>query len=44
MNDPVTDIIRLWKIPVGPWGKAVIEFIVTWFDWFFDGLKEALNF
>jgi glycine betaine/proline transport system permease protein len=44
MNDPVSDFIRHWKIPVGPWGKAVIDFIVTWFDWFFDGLKDTLNF
>jgi glycine betaine/proline transport system permease protein len=44
MNDPVTDIIRLWKIPVGPWGKSLIDFIVYWFEWFFDGLKDSLNF
>ena len=44
MNDPVSNFIKLWKIPVGPWGKAFIDFIVTWFDWFFDGLKNTLNF
>ena len=45
MNDPVS----LWiadkanKIPVGPWGKNLIDFIVTWFEWLFDGLKNGLN-
>jgi glycine betaine/proline transport system permease protein len=43
MGDPVSDFIRLWKIPVGPWGKAIIDFIVTWFEWLFDGLKDGLN-
>jgi glycine betaine/proline transport system permease protein len=43
MNDPVSELIKLWKIPVGQWGKAVIEFIITYFEWFFDGLKIALN-
>lgn len=45
MNDPVS----LWiadkanKIPVGPWGKNLIDFVVTWFEWLFDGLKDGLN-
>jgi glycine betaine/proline transport system permease protein len=32
------------KILVGKWGKSLIDFIVTWFEWFFDGLKNGLNF
>ena len=32
------------KIQVGLWGKALIEFIVTYFQWLFDGIKIALNF
>jgi glycine betaine/proline transport system permease protein len=44
MTDPLSDLLRSWKIPVGPWGKAMIDFIVTWFDWLFDGLKDILNF
>jgi glycine betaine/proline transport system permease protein len=32
------------KILVGKWGKALIEFIVNWFQWFFDALKISLNF
>ena len=41
--DPVTKFIASWKIPVGAWGKSFIEFFVTNFEWFFDGLKEGLN-
>ena len=32
------------KIQVGQWGKSLIELIVTYFQWLFDGLKIALNF
>jgi glycine betaine/proline transport system permease protein len=42
--DPVSDFIRSWKIPVGAWGKAVIDFIVKWFQWLFDAIKISLNF
>jgi len=42
--DPVTTFIRSWKLPVGPWGKTAIDFIVTYFQWLFDGLKISLNF
>lgn len=42
--DPVSDLIRSWKIPVGKWGKGLIDFIVAYFQWFFDALKVSLNF
>jgi len=42
--DPVSEFIRSWKIPVGKWGKAAIEFIVDYFQWLFDALKVSLNF
>jgi glycine betaine/proline transport system permease protein len=42
--DPVSEFIRSWKIPVGAWGKAMIDFIVTWFQWLFDAIKISLNF
>ena len=42
--DPVTTFIRSWKLPVGPWGKTAIDFIVTYFQWLFDALKVSLNF
>jgi len=43
MSDPISELIRLWKIPVGQWGKAFIEFVITYFEWFFDGLKNGMN-
>lgn len=42
--DPLSELITGWKIPIGQWGKAFIEFIVTYFQWFFDAIKEVLNF
>jgi len=41
--DPVTKLITEWKIPVGKWGKAVIDFIIEYFQWLFDAIKYALN-
>jgi glycine betaine/proline transport system permease protein len=41
--DPVSQWIIDRKIPVGQWGKAVIDFIITYFQWFFDALKASLN-
>jgi glycine betaine/proline transport system permease protein len=32
------------KIQVGLWGKTLIEFIVTYFQWLFDAIKLSLNF
>ncbi len=42
--DPLSDLIRSWKIPVGKWGKALIDFIVDYFQWLFDALKISFNF
>ena len=42
--DPLTKLITDYKIPVGKWGKAVIDFVVEYFQWFFDAIKQALNF
>lgn len=41
--DPITEFISSWKIPVGTWGKKAIEFFVTNFEWFFDGIRGGLN-
>jgi glycine betaine/proline transport system permease protein len=43
MIDPISKWLAGGKIPVGKWGKALIDFIVTYFEWFFDGLKDGLN-
>ena len=42
--DPVTAFIRSWKLPVGPWVKSFMDFIVNYFQWLFDALKVSLNF
>lgn len=42
--DPVSDYIKSWKIPVGQWGKAVIDFIITYFSWLFDFIRLVFNF
>ena len=42
--DPVSNLIRSWKIPIGTWGKSFIEFVVEYFQWLFDALKISLNF
>jgi len=42
--DPVSELVRAWKIPVGKWGKALIDFIVEYFQWLFDAIKISLNF
>jgi glycine betaine/proline transport system permease protein len=42
--DPVSKFIATWKIPIGQWGKAAIDFIVAYFQWLFDALKVSLNF
>jgi glycine betaine/proline transport system permease protein len=43
MNDPLSELISLWKIPVGQWGKSAILFVTDNFEWFFDGVKNVLN-
>jgi glycine betaine/proline transport system permease protein len=41
--DPVSKILTSWKIPIGKWGKGLIDFIVTYFQWLFDAIKGALD-
>ncbi len=41
--DPVSKFVAGWKIPIGQWGKSFIDFIVTYFQWFFDGLSAVLE-
>jgi glycine betaine/proline transport system permease protein len=41
--DPVSKLITGWKIPIGQWGKAVIDFIVDYFQWFFDAVSTVLE-
>ncbi|MFA5951960.1 MAG: choline ABC transporter permease subunit [Hyphomicrobium sp.] len=41
--DPVSKLISEWKIPVGRWGKALIDFIIDYFQWFFDAISTVLE-
>jgi glycine betaine/proline transport system permease protein len=42
--DPLSRLIASWKIPIGRWGKSLIDFIVTYFQWLFDAFKFTFNF
>ena len=42
--DPISELLTSWKIPVGAWGKAIIDFITTNFEWLFDAIKDGLKF
>ncbi|HMT13618.1 MAG TPA: ABC transporter permease subunit, partial [Aestuariivirga sp.] len=41
--DPLSQAITQWKIPVGAMGKAAIDWVVEYFQWFFDGLSTVLE-
>jgi glycine betaine/proline transport system permease protein len=41
--DPVSKSLTDWKLPVGKWGKAFIDFIIDHFQWFFDGVSATLQ-
>ncbi len=43
MIDPLSKFVASWKIPVGAWGKSLIDLIITYFEWLFDGIKNSLN-
>jgi glycine betaine/proline transport system permease protein len=45
MSDPISVWLsdKANKIPVGSWGKSFIDFVITYFEWFFDGVKTGLN-
>ncbi len=41
--DPISRLVAVWKIPIGKWGKSFIDFIVEYFQWFFDGVSAVLE-
>ena len=41
--DPVSKALTDWKLPIGKWGKAFIDFIIDHFQWFFDGVSATLQ-
>jgi glycine betaine/proline transport system permease protein len=42
--DPITELIRSGKIPIGRWGKSFFDFLTTNFEWFFDSIADGLTF
>jgi glycine betaine/proline transport system permease protein len=43
MMESLSDLITGYKIPIGQWGKAFIDFIIEYFQWFFDGISAVLE-
>jgi glycine betaine/proline transport system permease protein len=41
--DPVAKLLLDWKIPVGKWGKALIDVFIDNFQWLFDAIKWLLD-
>ena len=41
--DGFTDAIESAKIPLGDWIEAFVDFLNTYFFWFFDGLTQGLE-
>lgn len=41
--DEMSKWIASWKIPVGLWGKALIDFFITYFQAAFDALSDGLT-
>ncbi len=41
--DPVSKLITGWKIPIGQFGKTVFDFIIDYFQWFFDAVSTVLE-
>ena len=42
--DPLSELIRNMKIPVGRWGKAFFDFLTQNFEWFFSSIATAATF
>jgi glycine betaine/proline transport system permease protein len=41
--DPISKFVTEWKLPIGRWGKAIIDFVVTYFQWLFDAISAVLE-
>ena len=41
--DPISKHLADWKLPVGQWGKAFIDFIIERFQWLFDAISATLQ-
>ena len=41
--DPISELVRSAKIPIGRWGKAFFDFLTTNFEWFFDSIADGVT-
>ena len=42
--DPISELIRSAKIPIGKWGKSFFDFLTGNFEWLFDSIAGGLTF
>ena len=42
--DPISELVRSAKIPIGRWGKAFFDFLTTNFEWFFDSIADGVTY
>lgn len=42
--DPISELVRSAKIPIGRWGKSFFDFLTTNFEWFFDSIADGVTF
>jgi glycine betaine/proline transport system permease protein len=42
--DPISELIRSVKIPIGQWGKSFFDFLTSNFEWLFDSIAGAVTF
>lgn len=42
--DPISELIRSAKIPIGRWGKSFFDFLTSNFEWLFDSIAGGLTF
>ena len=42
--DPISELIRSAKIPIGRWGKSFFDFLTGNFEWLFDSIAGGLTF
>jgi glycine betaine/proline transport system permease protein len=41
--DPLSQLIAQRKLPVGQWGKALIDVVIDYFQWLFDAISWVLE-
>ena len=41
--DPISELVKSAKIPIGRWGKSFFDFLTTNFEWFFDSIADGIT-